>query len=96
MVPATAGSLDTWVGATPPPGFAYFAGSVANFALQPALQKYTGAPSYSSLCGDCAVTVMPQTGSFNSTGAPTADGAGALVEQQLAGSFEAVALMALR
>ena len=52
-------------GATPPPGFAYFAGSAANFALQPALQKYTGSPSCSSLCGDCAVTVIPQTGSFN-------------------------------
>jgi hypothetical protein len=59
----------------------YFAGSAANFALQPALQKYTGLPSCSSTCGDCGVTVIPQTGSCNSTDAPVAGAAAAFMEQ---------------
>src|SRR5689334_9361205 len=82
MVPLGAGA--SAAGATPAKGeLEYLAGSAANLALQPALQKYTGLPSCWRTCGDWAVTFMPQTGSLTCTDDSIADAA-AFGEQQLA------------
>ncbi len=45
-------------------GSAYRLGSAVNLARHFALQKQYGQPTCSAWCGDCSVTVMPQTGSF--------------------------------
>ena len=81
-MPGGTGSSAIRAAAAAPAGFAYFAGSAANFALQPALQKYTGLPSCSSTCGDSAVTVIPQTGSLNASDVSVAGAASAFMEQQ--------------
>src|SRR5678816_3741192 len=90
MVPAATGvsavSAPAWRASC---GFRYFPGSATNFALQPALQKYTGLPSCSWTCTDVAVTVIPQTGSFSWRVDPAEGDDAALVEQQVAPFLEA-------
>ena len=49
----------------------YCMGLASNFALHLMLQKRKLCPMCSEWCGDWAVTVMPQTGSFNSAFAPS-------------------------
>src|SRR6185369_14524980 len=95
MVPGATGSSATGVAAAAPAGFMYFAGSAANLALEPALQKYTGLPSCSRTCGDCRVPVIPQTGSLSCTGSPVAGVAAAFMEQQRPASIGAGATTAL-
>lgn len=45
-------------------GLRCFVASLANFALQPALQIRNGLPACCKECCYSVVTVMPQTGSF--------------------------------